>query len=249
MAIRGAQLGPHFQLAGEPYYYNVYHPNDPVAYRLEPLLAESSAPCAHDRVGASASSAPAGGGGVASEDCGGTAVWRRDEILPAELVPFTGAKDGQRMHVHLRQVVQKVEQDVRRAKANVLNVVAGVTNVVQGWLPFLDLGGTRSRPSADELAAGLAAQREAEREAAARLQGRFYSYALNGGGRVDWVLQESEIEVANEYVSAMQAHSSYFASLDLASFIINVALARQNTHATPATASSPEADTAAVVAL
>ena len=39
-------------------------------------------------------------------------------------------------------------------------------------------------------------------------------FALNSGERVDWVLQESEAELANQYLSALQAHTA-FISLDL----------------------------------
>ena len=42
---------------------------------------------------------------------------------------------------------------------------------------------------------------------------------LNGGKRIDYMLQESEIENANEYVAALAAHSSYWPEKDLALFI------------------------------
>ena len=44
-------------------------------------------------------------------------------------------------------------------------------------------------------------------------------FALNGGERVDWVLQESEVELANEYFSALQAHTNYFDNRDVAHFL------------------------------
>ena len=47
-------------------------------------------------------------------------------------------------------------------------------------------------------------------------------YALNGGERVDYVLQpHSKVEVANEYYSALKAHSSYWANPDIPAFIMH----------------------------
>lgn len=42
---------------------------------------------------------------------------------------------------------------------------------------------------------------------------------LNEGRRVDYMLQEKEIEAANEYVAALAAHSCYWVEKDLALFI------------------------------
>eukprot|EP00966_Prymnesium_polylepis_P031199 725437-Prymnesium_polylepis.4 len=41
LSLRGATLGRSFVLEHCPRVYNVFHPHDPVAYRLEPLLAET----------------------------------------------------------------------------------------------------------------------------------------------------------------------------------------------------------------
>ncbi|GMH56920.1 hypothetical protein TrRE_jg5291, partial [Triparma retinervis] len=42
---------------------------------------------------------------------------------------------------------------------------------------------------------------------------------LNGGERVDYVLQEKEIESTNEYLFALGAHSMYWGEKDLSLFI------------------------------
>lgn len=42
---------------------------------------------------------------------------------------------------------------------------------------------------------------------------------LNRGQRIDYMLQEKEIENANEYVAALAAHSSYWLEKDLSLFI------------------------------
>ena len=42
---------------------------------------------------------------------------------------------------------------------------------------------------------------------------------LNQGRRIDYMLQEREIEHANEYVSALAAHSCYWIEKDISLFI------------------------------
>jgi hypothetical protein len=43
--------------------------------------------------------------------------------------------------------------------------------------------------------------------------------SLNRGHRIDYMLQEKEIENANEYVAALAAHSCYWLEKDLGLFI------------------------------
>ena len=46
-------------------------------------------------------------------------------------------------------------------------------------------------------------------------------WAINQGARVDYVLQESELEAAQgEYLAALKAHNSYFISADVAAFLV-----------------------------
>jgi hypothetical protein len=42
---------------------------------------------------------------------------------------------------------------------------------------------------------------------------------LNGGRRIDFCLQETSIETANEYLSAITGHTGYFFLKDVARFI------------------------------
>lgn len=42
---------------------------------------------------------------------------------------------------------------------------------------------------------------------------------LNQGKRIDYMLQEKEIETANEYVAALAAHSCYWIEKDLSLFV------------------------------
>ena len=52
-----------------------------------------------------------------------------------------------------------------------------------------------------------------------RSQSGIVTGQLNQGRRIDYMLQEKEIESANEYVAALAAHSSYWMEKDLSLFI------------------------------
>ena len=48
---------------------------------------------------------------------------------------------------------------------------------------------------------------------------RLLAGSLNAGRRIDYMLQEKEIDFANEYVAALAAHSCYWLEKDLSLFI------------------------------
>lgn len=70
--------------------------------------------------------------------------------------------------------------------------------------------------------------------------------SLNEGRRIDYSLQEKEIESANEYVSALAAHSSYWIEKDLSLFIarqIYISTIEDNVAAYEMEAMTPDAMT------
>ena len=54
-------------------------------------------------------------------------------------------------------------------------------------------------------------------------------WAVNSGGRVDYQLQESELEIAHEYLAALRAHNTYFSNPDVAAFLIHEVVDCMNT--------------------
>ena len=48
------------------------------------------------------------------------------------------------------------------------------------------------------------------------------AYRINGGERVDYQLQETLVEDANEYFAALTAHNTYFAKRDIAAFLVSL---------------------------
>ena len=64
------------------------------------------------------------------------------------------------------------------------------------------------------------------------------AWALSEGDRSDWMLQETEFEVANEYLSALQAHTAYFENPDVVQFICDYVVGTGGATAPAASASS-----------
>ena len=91
--------------------------------------------------------------------------------------------------------------------SSVKDLSRGVASTVQGWL-------------------GKAHEKSELGDGQPGGVGAVVSFALNGGERVDWQLQESEFDLAQEYVAALQAHNSYFAKADVAAFLVNEVIGR-----------------------
>lgn len=146
--------------------YNVFHPYDPVAYRLEPLLDP-----------------------------------RNSEIEP-EIIPHW--KGGYRMQYQTKLMWKNfVHQTHQRQQIFVDALEAGIRNI------FDD-------EEDDECTDDSSAVSSKGSEKSTKY---IQCGQLNGGRRIDYTLQESEVETANEYVFALGSHSAYWSTKDLAMFI------------------------------
>ena len=113
LAIRGQPLGRSFALPTCGRLYNIFARNDPVAYRVEPLLLERDGDHLRD----------------------GSGECQAAELPPPEYLPFAGAKHGKRMHIMVRQTVETLgltaQSHVSGVTAGVSSTVANVTSTVQ----------------------------------------------------------------------------------------------------------------------
>ena len=153
--------------------FNVFHPYDPMAYRLEPLVAPDIL---------------------------------KTKTAP-ELVPHhAGSK---RMHLEFKDYVKATSTDLKKE-------VSGWAS--SAWSAFkANVGGDEKEPRAvmsPEPPAGLDAL-------PAGPPAPVTMGALNSGNRIDWKLQEDALEIINENLRSMKAHSSYWTSHDATFFIIN----------------------------
>uniref|UniRef100_A0A8C4WZC3 DDHD domain-containing protein n=1 Tax=Eptatretus burgeri TaxID=7764 RepID=A0A8C4WZC3_EPTBU len=215
LAARGQDTLCGYQLSGCAQVFNIFHPLDPVAYRLEPLLVNDVPPPVllphhrgrerlHREVRAAILrlSVPlraawkalqhqlAGGGETAEE------VTQKKE---------GGAMEGQHQDVgeHQRESVKKSDKESEETATGMHakeSAAKGESDQEPGLAPK-----TNSDSSDVEKPDG----------AEAAPMGR-----LNGGRRVDFVLQEAPIESVNEYLFALQSHLCYWESEDTALFLL-----------------------------
>ncbi|NXJ76522.1 DDHD2 Phospholipase, partial [Trogon melanurus] len=177
LTVRGVKrIDPNYSLPTCKGFFNIFHPFDPVAYRIEPMIVPDV------------------------------------EFEPMLLPHHKGRK---RMHLELKEGLTRMSVDLKNNLLGSLRVA---------WQSF-----TRAPLPAVE-AASADAETETEAEAGAEKQpdtkpeetppavkeeASFINVGrLNGGNRIDYVLQEKPIESFNEYLFALQGHLCYWESED-----------------------------------
>ena len=164
-------LSDSFSLPGCKRVFNIFHPYDPVSYRIEPLLDPHNA-----------------------------------EVEPKLIAHWKG---GFRVQYQTKFMLRKFLDETRRTQKNMIEAVE------KG---IMDIG------LIDTSTEGLVEEDE-EDEDVSSISSSDSKYQavqcgnLNQGRRIDYMLQEKEIENANEYVFALSAHSSYWTQKDLSLFI------------------------------
>uniref|UniRef100_A0A671VWG2 DDHD domain containing 2 n=1 Tax=Sparus aurata TaxID=8175 RepID=A0A671VWG2_SPAAU len=158
LTVRGLkQVDPNYTFPTCKSFYNIYHPYDPVAYRIEPMIVS-------------------------------------DVDLEPMLIPHH--KGRKRMHLELKDSLTRMSMDL---KNNVLG------SLRTAWQSFARL------PVAEAESSGSAEEME---------QPEIKVGMLNGGRRIDYVLQEKPIESFNEYLFAIQSHLCYWESEDTALLLL-----------------------------
>jgi len=162
-------LTPDFQLAGCKNVFNIFHPYDPVAYRIEPLI---------DNVNA--------------------------EFEPRIVTHWNG---GFRVQYQTKRMWKRIVDETMRTQQHVIEVVeASMTG-----LGLLDTSMDYIGDDDDDISDSSASDDNKPRRPVCGF--------LNQGRRIDYMLQEKEIETANEYVAALNAHSAYWNEKDLSLFV------------------------------
>uniref|UniRef100_A0A2K5D6C7 DDHD domain containing 2 n=1 Tax=Aotus nancymaae TaxID=37293 RepID=A0A2K5D6C7_AOTNA len=177
LTVRGLKrIDPNYRFPTCKGFFNIYHPFDPVAYRIEPMVVP----------------------GV--------------EFEPMLIPHHKGRK---RMHLELREGLTRMSMDL---KNNLLG------SLRMAWKSF-----TRApypALQASEMAEETEAEPESTSEKSSDVNTEETSVTvkeevlpinvgmLNGGQRIDYVLQEKPIESFNEYLFALQSHLCYWESED-----------------------------------
>uniref|UniRef100_A0A8C5I4B0 SEC23-interacting protein n=1 Tax=Gouania willdenowi TaxID=441366 RepID=A0A8C5I4B0_GOUWI len=202
LTVRGLEkIDENYQLPTCKGFFNIYHPLDPVAYRIEPMIMP-------------------------------------DLDLKPVLIPHH--KGRKRLHLELKESLTKMGSDLKQGF---------ISSLKTAWQTLNEFA--RAHTSSAQLQAQLAivANQIEEEEKQAHQEHKISESPepqkeeepevkigmLNGGSRIDYVLQEKPIESFNEYLFALQSHLCYWESEDTALLILkeiyrNMSIQPEQTH-------------------
>ncbi|XP_068582326.1 SEC23-interacting protein [Cebidichthys violaceus] len=187
LTVRGLEkIEETYQLPTCKGFFNIYHPLDPVAYRIEPMILP-------------------------------------DMDFKPVLIPHH--KGRKRLHLELKESLTRMGSDLKHGF---------ISSLRSAWQTLNDFA--RAHTSSAQLQAELAmvANQIEEEEKQAREDHKIPESPepikeeepqvkvgmLNGGNRIDYVLQEKPIESFNEYLFALQSHLCYWQSEDTALLLL-----------------------------
>lgn len=182
LTVRGLKrVDPNYTFPTCKSFYNIYHPYDPVAYRIEPMIVA-------------------------------------DDNLEPMLIPHH--KGRKRMHLELKDSLTRMSMDIKN------NVWGSLRTAWQSFarlpvaaLPPVEADETTKEGNLQE-AQGECTEAESPVCAEQPEQPEIKVGMLNGGRRIDYVLQEKPIESFNEYLFAIQSHLCYWESEDTALLVL-----------------------------
>ncbi|XP_066839724.1 phospholipase DDHD2 isoform X2 [Anser cygnoides] len=177
LTVRGVKrINPNYSLPTCKGFFNIFHPFDPVAYRIEPMIVPDV------------------------------------EFEPMLLPHHKGRK---RMHLELKEGLTRMSVDLKNNLLGSLRVAW--QSFTHAPLPAVEAGSTDVEAEA-EAEASVEKQTDVKPEepppAAKEEASPINVGRLNGGNRIDYVLQEKPIESFNEYLFALQGHLCYWESED-----------------------------------
>ncbi|KFW10426.1 Phospholipase DDHD2, partial [Fulmarus glacialis] len=175
LTVRGVKrINPNYSLPTCKGFFNIFHPFDPVAYRIEPMIVPDL------------------------------------EFEPMLLPHHKGRK---RMHLELKEGLTRMSVDLKNNLLGSLRVAW--QSFPRAPLPAVEAASTDAEAEAET---GVEKQPDAkpdETPAAVKEEASLINVGrLNGGNRIDYVLQEKPIESFNEYLFALQGHLCYWESED-----------------------------------
>ncbi|XP_060712470.1 phospholipase DDHD2-like isoform X1 [Hemiscyllium ocellatum] len=186
LTVRGLKrIDPNYTFPTCKRFFNIYHPFDPVAYRIEPMIVP-------------------------------------DLELEPMLIPHH--KGRKRMHLELKDSLTRMGSDLKHGLfCSLRNAWQSFTRI-QSPMPQLlptdtsTMGDQTNEPAAKETQAGEETDSSCPVQEEEKEQVKIGM--LNGGDRIDYVLQEKPIESFNEYLFALQSHLCYWESEDTALLIL-----------------------------
>ncbi|NWI24830.1 DDHD2 Phospholipase, partial [Sula dactylatra] len=175
LTVRGVKrINPNYSLPTCKGFFNIFHPFDPVAYRIEPMIVPDL------------------------------------EFEPMLLPHHKGRK---RMHLELKEGLTRMSVDLKNNLLGSLRVAW--QSFTRAPLPAVEAASTDAEAEAEASAEKQPDAKPEETPAAVKEEASLINVGrLNGGNRIDYVLQEKPIESFNEYLFALQGHLCYWESED-----------------------------------
>ncbi|XP_033194388.2 uncharacterized protein LOC117159022 isoform X2 [Bombus vancouverensis nearcticus] len=174
VTVRGIDmLGEDFALPTCPAFFNIFHPFDPVAYRVEALINPD-------------------------------APKYRPMLIPHH-------KGRKRMHLELKETMARVGADL---KQRLLDSVRSTWNSVYQLAVFHRSDNNTLEREIDKVMEEQLQQTVSDQQTNDDIDVEFKVGNLNGGRRIDYVLQEAPFEYINEYIFALTSHVCYWESED-----------------------------------
>lgn len=175
LTVRGLRrIDPNYKFPTCKGFFNIYHPFDPVAYRIEPMVVPEV------------------------------------EFEPMLIPHHKGRK---RMHLELREGFTRMSMDLKNNLLGSLRMAW--KSFTRAPYPALQASETAEETEAEpESSSEKSSVSTEETPAEVKEELPINVGMLNGGQRIDYVLQEKPIESFNEYLFALQSHLCYWESED-----------------------------------
>ncbi|XP_071947613.1 triacylglycerol hydrolase DDHD2-like [Antedon mediterranea] len=178
LTVRGCEtISEQYQFPNCTGFYNIFHPFDPVAYRIEPLINESM------------------------------------KAMKPVLMPHH--KGRKRFHLELKESLAAFGSDLKRG------FMESMRKTWKTLHEFAQAHRTSETPSVTDEEMEAVAEKLTQEELQHREEttpqqddGEVKVGQLNGGKRIDYVLQETPFESFNEYLFALSSHACYWESED-----------------------------------
>ncbi|XP_036163551.1 SEC23-interacting protein isoform X2 [Myotis myotis] len=187
LTVRGVdRIDENYRLPTCKGFFNIYHPLDPVAYRLEPMIVP-------------------------------------DLDLKAVLIPHH--KGRKRLHLELKESLSRMGSDLKQGF---------ISSLKSAWQTLNEFArahtsSTQLQEELEKVANQIKEEEEKQVVEEKVVESPDFSKEedylgkvgmLNGGRRIDYVLQEKPIESFNEYLFALQSHLCYWESEDTALLLL-----------------------------
>ncbi|KAH1178601.1 phospholipase DDHD2 isoform X1 [Mauremys mutica] len=182
LTVRGVKrIDPNYSLPTCKGFFNIFHPFDPVAYRIEPMIIPDL------------------------------------EFEPMLLPHHKGRK---RMHLELKEGLTRMGMDLKNNLLGSLRIAW--QSFTRSPLLAVEAAATENEAETSLEKQTVHSDMKPEEPAATGKEDTppINVGMLNGGHRIDYVLQEKPIESFNEYLFALQGHLCYWESEDTVLLIL-----------------------------